>query len=122
MVGLSTTECEYTALSEALRATLPLMDMIEEMKARDICTFSSVPKVYCKAFEDYSGALELARLPKMRPRKKHLNQIFHHFQAYVESGRIKVYPIESAHQLAGAMTKPQVQNIFYPIRKKIKGW
>jgi len=122
MVGLSTTECEYMALSEALRDTLPLMDMIEEMKSRDICTFSSVPKVYCKAFEDNSGALELARLPKMRPRTKHLNQIFHHFRAYVKSGIIKVYPIESAHQLADAMTKPQEQNIFYPIRKKIMRW
>ena len=122
MIGLSTTECEYMALSEALRATLPLMDLVDELKSKGICTFSSVPRVYCKAFEDNSGALELARLPKMRPRTKHLNQLFHHFRAFVKNGRIKVYPIDSMEQLADVMTKPLSQNAFVPLRKKIMGW
>ena len=122
MIGLSTTECEYMALSEALRATLPLMDMVDELKEQGICVYSSVPRVFCKAFEDNSGALELARLPKMRPRTKHLNQVFHHFRSFVKSGRVKVYPIDSINQLADAMTKPQPQNLFVPLRKRVMGW
>ncbi len=31
------------------------------------------PHVYCKVFEDNSGALELAKLPKMQPCTKHIN-------------------------------------------------
>ena len=122
MIGLSTTECEYMALSEALRATLPLMDMVDELRAQGICIYSSVPRVFCKAFEDNSGALELAKMPKMRPRTKHINQVFHHFRSYVRSGRIKIYPIKSEDQLADAMTKPQPQNLFVPLRKRVMGW
>ena len=71
--GLSTTECEYMALSQALREAIPLMHLLEEMKRQGFEVYSTTPTVYCKCFEDNSGALELARLPKLRPRTKHIN-------------------------------------------------
>jgi len=64
-VALSTTEAEYVSLSQALREVVPVMNLIKELKERKITTISSVPKVYCKAFEDNSGALELARSTKI---------------------------------------------------------
>jgi hypothetical protein len=47
------------------------------------------PYVYCKVFEDNSGALELARLPKLRPRSKHINVCYHHFREHIETGLSK---------------------------------
>ena len=46
--------------------------------------------VYWKSFKDNSGALEIARLPKMCPRNKAINVVYHHFQDYVRLGMIKI--------------------------------
>eukprot|EP00804_Cyclotella_cryptica_P030661 CCRYP_015671-RA/>CCRYP_015671-RA protein AED:0.35 eAED:0.37 QI:0/0/0/1/0/0/2/0/191 len=67
-VALSTTEAEYIAMSMAL-----------EMRERKFEIVNTQPYVYCKVFEDNSGALELARLPRLRPRTKHINVCYHHF-------------------------------------------
>jgi hypothetical protein len=66
-----------------------------------------VPRVHCKAFEDNSGALKLARLPKLRPRTKHINIKYHHFCEHVQLGLIKVYPIGMNDQIADIFTKPE---------------
>eukprot|EP00957_Ditylum_brightwellii_P087858 6690782-Ditylum_brightwellii.AAC.1 len=66
----------------------------------------------CKVFEDNSGALELARVPKMRPRTKHINIVMHHFRSYVRQKLIHVLPIESANQPADTFTKAVEQNLF----------
>ena len=42
------------------------MDLMDELKDRGYDLISTKPIVYCKAFEDNYGALEIARLPKMR--------------------------------------------------------
>jgi hypothetical protein len=34
---------------------------------------NATPKIHCKVFEDNAGAIEIANVPKMRPRTKHLN-------------------------------------------------
>ena len=73
----------------------------------------------CKAFEDNSGALELARTPKLRPRTKHINIKYHHFRDHVRSGKIKIYPVKSEDQLADVLTKPLPQNLFLRFRKLI---
>jgi hypothetical protein len=72
-VALSTTEAEYCAISMSLQDVIFLMQLIEET-AMELAweTCKHIPKVHCKLFEDNSGALEMARLPKMRPRTKHL--------------------------------------------------
>jgi hypothetical protein len=80
------------------------------------------PKVHCKAFEDNSGALEIARLPKIRPRTKHMNNTYHHFRDYVASGDIEVLPIDTEDQLADMLTKPLPNELFFKFRKLIMGW
>jgi hypothetical protein len=62
-VALSTTEAEYKAMSMALREVIPLMELIKEMGEHKFDIVNTQPYVYCKVFEDNSGALELARLP-----------------------------------------------------------
>jgi histone deacetylase 1/2 len=119
IIALSSTEAEYVSLSEALRDTIPLMDLINEFKDNGFKVYSEVPRVHCKAFEDNSGALELARLPKLRPRTKHINIKYHHFREHVRLGLIKVYPIGTNDQIADIFTKPLAQNLFLKFRKKL---
>ena len=83
-VALLTTESEYISLSSALRETIPMMNLVHEFKNNfSIGAVVSIPTIRCTLFEDNSGALELATTPKMRPRTKHINIKYHHFQEYV---------------------------------------
>ncbi len=63
----STTEAEYITMLQALRDVIPVMNLLQEMREREFQVICNEPYVYCKVFEDNSGALELARLPKLRP-------------------------------------------------------
>ena len=63
-----------------------IMELMDELKDRGYDLISTEPIVYCKAFEDNSGALEIARIPKMRTRTKAINVIYHHFREYVRLG------------------------------------
>ena len=71
---------EYIALSSALRNVIPIMELMDELKDRGYDLISTKPIIYCKAFKDKSGALEIMRLPKMRPHTKAINIIYHNFQ------------------------------------------
>jgi hypothetical protein len=121
MVALATTEAEYIALSQALRDVLPIMFLIQEIREKGFTVIADIPQVYCKAFEDNSGALELARLPKLRPRTKHINTCFHHFREHVRNGLIKIYPIGTKDQIADVLTKALPQNDLQRHRKAISG-
>ena len=120
-VALSTTEAEYIAMSMALRDVIPIMGLIKEMKQRNIPVICTKPYVYCKVFEDNSGALELARLPKLRPRTKHINVCYHHFREHVRDGSIKIFPVGTADQIADVLTKALAQNDFTRHRMHLCG-
>jgi hypothetical protein len=120
-IALSTTEAEYIALSQSLREVIPMINLMTEVNRLGVCNYCTVPKVYCKAFEDNSGALELAKAPKMRPRTKHINLVFHHFRDYVRRGLIVIYPVGTLDQLADIFTKPLSSVLFEKHKKKITG-
>ena len=84
ITAMSTTEAEYIALSTSLREVIPLMGLLTKARAHGLRIVELPPKVHCTVFEDNSGTLELARLPKIRPRTKHINQAYHHFHEHVE--------------------------------------
>jgi hypothetical protein len=110
--ALSTTEAEYIAMSMALRDVIPIMDLIKEMREHNIPVICTKPYVYCKVFEDNSGALELARLPKLCPCTKHINACYHHFREHVRNGLIKIFPVGTTDQIADVLTKALAQNDF----------
>ena len=85
---------------------------MDELKDRGYEFISTEPIVYCRAFKDNSGALKIARLPKMRPRTKAMNIIYHHFWKYVRLGMIKTYPIFTHDQVANMFNKPLTHNTF----------
>ena len=78
-MALSITEAEYIALSTACRELIPMLELMKEMCSYDIKSHPAIPKIHCKVFEDSSGALEMARTPKLRPHMKHINNAYHHF-------------------------------------------
>jgi hypothetical protein len=82
------------------------------MREQDYQVICTKPHVYCKVFEDNSGALELARLPKLHPRTKHINVCYHNFREHVCKGLIKIFPIDMKDQIADALTKALAQNDF----------
>jgi hypothetical protein len=109
---LSTTEAKYIAMSMALHDAIPIMNLIQEIKDRHIPVICSKPYIYCKVFEDNAGALELARLPKLRPCTKNINICYHHFCEHVHKGLIKIFPLGTSYQTAKVLTKALPQNNF----------
>jgi hypothetical protein len=109
-------------MSEAFRVLLPMMDLMEESRVHGVPMRSGAPVVRCKAFEDNSGALELARLPKMRPRTRHINVKYHHFREAWAKGRIKVQHVFTHEQLGDALTKNLPRDLFMTLRKKYMVW
>ncbi len=91
-IALSTSEAEYIVILQALRDIIPVMNLLQEMKEQSFKVICIEPYVYCKVFEDNTGALELARLPKLRPRTKHIHVYYHHFHEHVQKGLIKIFP------------------------------
>ena len=119
---LSTTEAEYIALSTSLREVIPLMGILKEAVEQGVKSTDVPPKIHCTVFEDNSGALELARMPKIRPRTKHINQSYHHFREYVERQEIHNQATPTEEQLADILTKPLPENPFVRHRQSIMGW
>jgi hypothetical protein len=121
-IALSTTEAEYLALSTALRQTIPIMRLVKELSYKFNLPLERKPTIYCTVFEDNSGAVELANVPKMRPRTRHINPKYHHFRKYVFDGKIKVKYIPTSMQHADIMTKNLPRDLFLKHRMAINGW
>mgnify|MGYP006157307357 FL=1 len=121
-VALSTTEAEYVCLSQSLRDTIPLMNLLAEVRDKLDKDVISVPAVRCTLFEDNSGALELARTPKMRPRTKHINIKYHHFRDNVRRKLISIEHVATEDQVADIFTKPLPVVAFLRHRKSLQRW
>ena len=49
------------------------------MKKNGVKNLSNLLKLYCKYFEDYSGALELEVSPKLQQSTNNITVVYHHF-------------------------------------------
>ena len=98
------------------------MELLSEMKRHGFGITKSKAQVHCKVFEDNSGAVEMARIHKFRPRTKHLNVKLHHFRSYVNSDRISIHAIKSGKQLADYLTKPLNAHALAYLRQQVLGW
>lgn len=121
-IALSSTEAELYALSTALRTVIPLMRIVRELKRHGFPFKVTTPTVHCRVFEDNSGAIEIATVPKMRPRTKFINLSVHHFRSFVESGDVIIKKISTEWQLADILTKSPPYDVLKFLRPKIMGW
>ncbi|KAG7348868.1 GAG-pre-integrase domain containing protein [Nitzschia inconspicua] len=121
IITLSTAESEYIALSNAaryVRGTVYLLQEINDMYHQ----LHPTPQVTCRLFEDNSAAYEMAKVPKMRPRTRHINVAYHHFRGEVANGCL--IPCECATQdmEADIFTKATSKETLITLRKRIMGW
>ena len=121
-VTLSTTESEYVSLSQSLREVIPLMQLVEEIKQKLDANLVAKLTVCCTVFEDNSGALELAMVPKMQPWTKHISNRYHHFCKHVCTKKISALAVDSADQVADYLTKPLSRDMFQRHRMTLQGW
>jgi len=92
MVALNTTEAEYIALSHSLCEVIPMIQfLLDELKRKGFKTYSSEPIIHYKCFKDNSGALEISRLPKIRPHTKHINVVYYHFRSFCCNSSLEVF-------------------------------
>ena len=110
------------ALSNSLREVIPIMSIMQELNKQGWGFATKMTSVHCRVFEDNSGALELAKVPKMRPRTKHINILYHHFRSHVRDGKISVWPIDTDDQPADMLTKPLPVAKFVKFRRALIKW
>ena len=121
-IALSSTESEYIGISHGLRDAIPIMEILKEMKIYGFPIGCTKSKLRCRVFKDNSGAIEMAKVHKYRPRTKHVNVKYHHFRDHVERGDITISAIGTNKQPADILTKPVNENLLKKHRKFIMGW
>jgi hypothetical protein len=121
-IALSSTESEYAGASAALREAIPVMELLKEMKIMKVPIQECTARVHCKLYEDNSGALEILRHKKNRPRTKHLVVKLHHFRDYVTRGEISIHPIRTHDQQADYLTKLVNESTLIKLRGLVQGW
>jgi len=119
--ALSTTEAVFIALSEGLRTTILIMNMMEEMQEQGISMMNSKAKINCKVFKNNSGALNIASMPKLRPRTKYINIKYWHFREHLEQGKITIHPVSTKDQIADILTKPLAEKDFEELKVLVMG-
>ena len=106
---------KYIALSNAL--VIPIIDLLEELGAKGIILQEETPKIFCKASEDNLGQYEMAKMPQIHPRTKHINCAYHHFRSHMAIGKIRVHVISMEDQIADLWTKPLNTELFVKLTK-----
>ena len=133
-IALSTSESEYGALSQAMRAVLPLretmLEMINQVTMKDNegnSPFGNRDKL--KTFEtiiheDNSSALSLANNQKVTSRTKHWSVKFHFFWSHLNDPKnyMKCIKVDTKEQRADYLTKGLTRELFENCRKLNQGW
>ena len=82
------------------------------------------PKVRCRIFEDNSGAVAIANVPKVRPRTKHMSTQWFNFRDrdHVAAGELLVEKINTDDQACDHLTKAINRVLLKRHRLTIQGW
>ncbi len=89
-----------------------IMQLIEESVQHGFCVLWTLQCVYCKAFEDNPGTLELTSHPKIRSCTKHITLLHHYFKDHLCQWNINIFPIDTNDQPADIATKAVSQDSF----------
>ena len=127
-IALSTTESEYIACSQGMRALVPLRELMKEISDVFGVKRTEQSKV-STVFQDNNGALTLcnAEFPNMTPRTKHIGVKYHWFRSHLkrtgsEKAGIVAVRVDTLLQKADMFTKPLVRALFEIQRKMLMGW
>jgi hypothetical protein len=125
-IALSTAEVEYIAMSQALRETIPLATLMQEMNEKFPLYLSS-PKFIIKVQENNQSCIAMAKNPKFTPQTKHIAIKYHHFWNHVitqanQDGFILPEYCSTHDQAVDIFTKPVWDDIFFKLCKHMLGW
>jgi hypothetical protein len=122
-IALSMCEAEYIALSTAMRALLPMRELIQSLSGSLKIDRKELSKV-CAVWEDNNAALKLAnaQFPNMTPRTKHIAIKYHWFKSHLKQGEIEVRRIDTKVQKADIFTKGIAKKELEEKRTMIMGW
>ena len=101
---------------------MPLMEMTVKAAKQNLLPKDMIPIVHCKAFEDNSGAMEMVRLPKIRPRTRHINAKCHHFRSFYKQEKISIEWCGTEDVLADMLSECQKKALFVKHRTTVLGW
>jgi len=123
-IATSTMEAEYTALSMALRAVIPYLDILKEVAKGLQYTKGRTLSFIATIHEDNQGALILSKLEPGRhtPRLKFYAQKLHWFQSWLIPKQIEIQFIATEKQHADYLTKSMTPMLFKRNRKLSMGW
>ena len=121
-IAASTTEADYNSLSESLRCGIHTKQIVDKIKTSGRKATKDAPRVHCKVFGDNIGALEMAVLPKMRPRMKHIRMRMNHFREHVRKELITIQGIASRYHLADIVTKSKLKALFVSQGVSLMQW
>ena len=123
-IATSTMESEYIALSMALRAAIPFMEVCQYVISRFASASQRLVKFKTTVHEDNQGALALSKLEPGRqtPRSKFYAIKFHWFRSWLKPKEIEVEYIDTLQQKADIFTKSLTVSEFLRCRKLTCGW
>jgi hypothetical protein len=121
---MSTVESEFSALSQSMRALIPLRRIMEEINSAFHLTDSPIPyTTKSTVFEDNSGALQLAKTKKMTARTRHMAVKYFWFLDKIHPrGPIHIEKVDSKVNIADHLTKNLQKHTFQTLRKLFCGW
>jgi hypothetical protein len=113
-IATSTMEAQYTALSIALRAAIPLLDVIKYVVRSFNVSSSSLLTFKTTVHEDNQGAFRLANLEPGRqtPGSKFYAMRYHWFRSWLRPKEIEVKYVERNLQKADMLTKSLSVDVF----------
>lgn len=123
-IATSTMESEYTALSMALRAAIPLMDLCAVINRGLNVSTQRLLKFRATVHEDNMGALTLATLEEGRhtPRSKFYALKLHWFRSWLKPRHIEIVHCDTKDQKADFLTKPLGPIEYERCRQLAMGW
>jgi hypothetical protein len=127
-ICLSTLEAEYVALVNALRAVIPIRNMIMDVLEFLDLPSASNPVLQCTVFEDNQGAFLLANNQRISARTKYFSVKWHFFWSHVyhpernPKGWLIVVKCPTDLQDADYLTKGLPRELFEKNRKRVQGW
>ena len=125
-IATSTMEAEHTALSMALRAAIPLLEVTQAITTglHHLAAQNRLVTFRPTLHEDNQGAKLLAESPPGRetPRSKFYALKLHWFRSWLEPKKIEIKYIKSELQKADYLTKAMPTPKFKANRRLAMGW
>ncbi len=114
------------AMLQALRETIPLATLMQEMN-EIFPLYLPSPRFIIKVREVNQSCIAMAKNPKFTPRTKHITIKYHHFRKHViiqanPDGFFSLEYCSTHNQIADIFTKLVRDDIFFKLRKGLMGW